>query len=402
MATQRDPSVEIILPVMSALPTPSTKADQRRVRRHLDRTGRADWAISVGYEAAGLDAKGLRERFADRTAEVVAFLRLDGEADLETLLAPLADHRRVGKQIFDRRTALKTAGGGLAAAVLLAACGGSKNAVQSAGATSTSGTGSSTTGASTTGASTTGASTTGASTSAAAPSAAAAPTTLAPTSVVPVALAAETTEGPYYLNLNLVRKDIREDRQGAQFDLDLVVVDESGKPIPNAAVDIWHCDAAGAYSGFVSQSAGGPGGGGSPGGGGPGGGGAFADAGNRTVQTGRAGDPSTFLRGTQMSDANGRVSFTTIYPVGTRAATSTSTCWSTSAPKPCMSASCSSTIRSATRFLPQHRTQVTLANGRPTVPTASSPALVAPVSSQSKQAARTMRQRRPWLSNGSN
>ena len=40
-----------------------------------------------------------------------------------------------------------------------------------------------------------------------------------------VTLAPEMTEGPYYLDLDLVRGDIREDRRGATLDLDLIVMD---------------------------------------------------------------------------------------------------------------------------------------------------------------------------------
>jgi len=110
-----------------------------------------------------------------------------------------------------------------------------------------------------------------------------------------VVLAPEMTEGPYYLDLDLVRSNVVEDRAGAPFALDLVVIDvATQKPIKGAAVDIWHADASGAYSGFVSASA-------SANGGGAGG-------------SSSASDTSTFLRGTQLSDASGKVSFATIYP----------------------------------------------------------------------------------------
>jgi protocatechuate 3,4-dioxygenase beta subunit len=51
-------------------------------------------------------------------------------------------------------------------------------------------------------------------------------------------------------------------------------------PLRDAVVDIWHCDAGGLYSGYGSE--------------------------------GTAGE--RFLRGVQVTDANGRVSFETIYP----------------------------------------------------------------------------------------
>ena len=110
-----------------------------------------------------------------------------------------------------------------------------------------------------------------------------------------VVLAPEMTEGPYYLDLDLVRSNVVEDRKGAPFALDLVVIDvATQKPIQGAAVDIWHADASGAYSGFVSASASANGGGASG--------------------SSSGSDTSTFLRGTQVSDASGKVSFATIYP----------------------------------------------------------------------------------------
>ncbi|MBV9664492.1 MAG: intradiol ring-cleavage dioxygenase [Actinobacteria bacterium] len=100
----------------------------------------------------------------------------------------------------------------------------------------------------------------------------------------------ELTEGPYYLDLKKVRSDITEGRPGAPVALKLVVVDATTcKPIKDAAVDIWHADAGGEYSGFGGA------------GGGPAGGGG-------TTNT------QTFLRGTQVTDSDGAVTFNTIYP----------------------------------------------------------------------------------------
>ena len=109
-----------------------------------------------------------------------------------------------------------------------------------------------------------------------------APTTTAEstaTGVVPdCVLMPELTEGPYYLDLDLVRRDITEDRPGAALDLEVTVVDaDSCAPIAGAAVDVWHCDAGGAYSG---------------------------------VQ----GDTGTFLRGIQTTGDDGLAGFTTVYP----------------------------------------------------------------------------------------
>src|SRR4051812_13061621 len=61
----------------------------------------------------------------------------------------------------------------------------------------------------------------------------------------------ELTEGPYYLDLKKVRSDITEGRPGAALELKVTVVDATTcAPIKDAAVDIWHCDASGEYSGF--------------------------------------------------------------------------------------------------------------------------------------------------------
>lgn len=109
----------------------------------------------------------------------------------------------------------------------------------------------------------------------------AAPTTLPTetnTTSVDCILSPEQTEGPYYIDLDRVRQDITEGRPGAPFELTVRVVDgESCAAMKDAAVDIWHCDAEGVYSG---------------------------------VQ----GDDETFLRGVQMTDASGEAVFRTIFP----------------------------------------------------------------------------------------
>ena len=93
-------------------------------------------------------------------------------------------------------------------------------------------------------------------------------------------LSPEQTEGPYYIAGERVRRNITEGRPGTRFDLRLAVVDVSTcKPIRGAAVDIWHADAGGVYSGFGQGAA-----------------------------------SRTFMRGIQRTDANGVVTFQTVYP----------------------------------------------------------------------------------------
>ncbi len=89
----------------------------------------------------------------------------------------------------------------------------------------------------------------------------------------------ELTEGPYYLDLDLVRSDITEGRPGLPLDLRVNVVDaDACEPLEGAAVDIWHCDAEGAYSGVQGAEA------------------------------------ATFCRGVQLTDASGVAEFRTVFP----------------------------------------------------------------------------------------
>ncbi len=153
---------------------------------------------------------------------------------------------------IDRRAALGLLGG-VGALAVLSACGSSSKAASSS-STTTSGA------ADTTGTSGT-----------------TAPTTNA--TQVGCVLTPEATEGPFYLDLNKVRRDITEGRNGAPLALTISVVDATTcKPIKDAAVDIWHCDALGLYSGFDQA---------------PG---------------------EQFLRGTQLTAADGGATFQTIYP----------------------------------------------------------------------------------------
>ena len=125
----------------------------------------------------------------------------------------------------------------------------------------------------------------------------------------------ELTQGPYYLNLNLVRPEITEGHAGAALALTLSVPNfANGKPIQGAVVNLWHADGMGVYSGFVSTSqAGNGGGGGNPPAGGGGAGSPLPPGGGGGTNNGK-GDGTTFCRGTQLTDASGNLTFTTVNP----------------------------------------------------------------------------------------
>ena len=100
------------------------------------------------------------------------------------------------------------------------------------------------------------------------------------------AIIPEVTEGPYYFDPAMERVDITEARPGIPTRIRLQVVDAACAALPDARVDIWHCDATGVYSGYANQG----------------------DDGSVDT-TGQ-----TFMRGTQFTDANGLVEFETVYP----------------------------------------------------------------------------------------
>jgi protocatechuate 3,4-dioxygenase beta subunit len=117
-------------------------------------------------------------------------------------------------------------------------------------------------------------------------------TPAASASRVTCVLAPELTEGPYFLDGDLIRQDITEGKAGIPLKLKIAVADPTScSPLANAAVDIWHCDAEGYYSGISGEN---PGGGGDA-------------TGNENLDT-------TFLRGIQLTDESGIAEFETIYP----------------------------------------------------------------------------------------
>ena len=103
----------------------------------------------------------------------------------------------------------------------------------------------------------------------------------------------ELTIGPYFVDNKLNRSDIRTNpttnaaKPGTPLRLEFSVQQIANgqcSPLSGAMVDIWHCDAAGLYSGVNDNMVG------------------FNTVGEM------------FLRGYQISDANGVARFTTIYP----------------------------------------------------------------------------------------
>ncbi len=126
----------------------------------------------------------------------------------------------------------------------------------------------------------------------------------------------EQEEGPYYVDHEILRSEITEGKPGVPLLLRLTLLDvRSCRPIENAALDIWHCDALGVYSGYTAFQPGGPGGPGRmppppPG-----------SNGNQPPKFGMGGPPKhqptdklVFLRGVQLTDAMGIVEFSTIFP----------------------------------------------------------------------------------------
>ncbi len=145
-------------------------------------------------------------------------------------------------------------------------------------------------------------------------------------------LIAEQEQGPFYIADELVRPDITEGKIGVPLKLRVAIVNaKSCSPLGNAAVDIWHCDAGGVYSGFNGLGFGGPGGPGGPPPGGFGNGGpqgpppgpppdgpGFGPGGPGGPDGGPGGPPvankDRFLRGVQMTNADGIAELHTLYP----------------------------------------------------------------------------------------
>ncbi len=101
-------------------------------------------------------------------------------------------------------------------------------------------------------------------------------------------LTCRATIGPCFYEGRVERRDITERQPGLPTLLSFLVVNaDTCRPVPGAAIDIWHANASGLYSGPISN---------------------MCTDGNVAAQT------STFLRGIQTTDADGWAHFNTIYP----------------------------------------------------------------------------------------
>lgn len=96
----------------------------------------------------------------------------------------------------------------------------------------------------------------------------------------------DVVDGPYYVDEAIMRRDVTEGKKGIPLEIRVRIVDGSCRPISGARIDTWQADAGGIYSNFRNQGD------------------------DLTIAT----IGQSYLRGTQISDDNGQVVFTSIYP----------------------------------------------------------------------------------------
>ncbi|MGW0709436.1 hypothetical protein ACWD4G_26360 [Streptomyces sp. NPDC002643] len=107
-------------------------------------------------------------------------------------------------------------------------------------------------------------------------------------------LAPEVTEGPYYIDEDLIRRNIAEDREGLPLETRIVIVHGTEcTPIPGAEVEVWMCDAGGYYSGHLDVD---------------------PDLPPNGATHREPTDSSRFQRGMQIANRRGEVRFRSIYP----------------------------------------------------------------------------------------
>ncbi|THV07054.1 aromatic compound dioxygenase [Dendrothele bispora CBS 962.96] len=67
-------------------------------------------------------------------------------------------------------------------------------------------------------------------------------------------LGPETTQGPYYVDGEYVRWDIRDEQEGVDIYVDVQLIDvNTCEPVSDVYVDFWHANATGVYAGVVSS-----------------------------------------------------------------------------------------------------------------------------------------------------
>ncbi|KAI1333969.1 aromatic compound dioxygenase [Xylariaceae sp. FL0016] len=103
-------------------------------------------------------------------------------------------------------------------------------------------------------------------------------------------LAPEVTEGPYLVTGEYVRQNLTEDQVGVPLYMDIQVIDSSTcEPMSDVAVDFWHANATGVYSGIIANA-------------------------NGNGESDPDNIDTTFLRGVQITDDVGAVQFQSIVP----------------------------------------------------------------------------------------
>jgi len=101
-------------------------------------------------------------------------------------------------------------------------------------------------------------------------------------------------EGPYYSTGGSQRSNLRDGQKGQKLDLVITILKaDTGMPFAGVDVDLWQCNATGHYSGYDADP----------------------DELPDNISNGHpASNDETFLRGRLTTDAQGQVTFQTIYP----------------------------------------------------------------------------------------
>ncbi|KAK0220914.1 Intradiol ring-cleavage dioxygenase [Armillaria nabsnona] len=111
-------------------------------------------------------------------------------------------------------------------------------------------------------------------------------------------LSPDTIFGPYFVDGELYRRDVREGQEGIDMYLDIGLINaDTCEPISGAYIDFWHCNASGIYSGYTGID--------------PDTVEAYEGV---TVRSDGTTDDKTFLRGFTATDENGIAEFLSTFP----------------------------------------------------------------------------------------